>query len=572
MSAALARREIHRFLRHPDPQILAITGRWGVGKTYVWNEELQKFRGDGSLVRKRYSYISAFGANSLKELRESAFQSAIRLDGVDIQPSVESLRENLSSIESAMRLGEWGTRRLAKGASALLSLVPWAGSAGELILPTAALLIKDQIICIDDIERAAPGLRVDEILGFASQMKEQRNCKVVLLLNKDGLGAHSELFEKYLEKTADQAVVFDPTTSESVQTAFRDPGPIDSIVADFVTKLGITNIRVIRRIRSFVSHVEPRFGDWHEGTVARAIQAIVLFGWCVFEPDIAPNLDAIRNYNRYEGIFDNDDVDQNNDRQVLSSMLRSYEYYGVDDFDEVIISSVKNGAFDIKSIDKFAADKNQIFMNDEARRKISRPWDLYFGSFKDNAVEIQNAIRDAIRDHSRYVQPTELSGFYELLCDLGEQAVADEILREYMELQAERPREFFQASSHPSFLRRANGAVLAAFERALAERPHIRDPLEVMVGIEKNSGWNTEDIEFLASLTTDELLEIFKSTEGDELRLAISASLRFVSAQSGPASYQEFGARVRDAFERISAESGLNAMRVRGYLGTASED
>ena len=568
MTASLARNEIRRFLTNDEPEVLSITGRWGVGKTYAWSQELSVYRQAANFERRRYSYVSAFVLPSIKDLKEAVFQSTIRLDGSDVQPTVDSLRENLKSIEGVTRLAEWGGRRLTKASSSLLSLVPWAGSAGELILPTASLLIKDQIICIDDLERAGEGLDLIEILGFASQMKELRNCKVVLLLNKEGLADNLPNYERYLEKTADQAIVFEPSPDESARIALSEQDPPDAELAKCVIKLGITNIRVIRRIRKFLSHIEPRFAAWHEDTIKQAIQSLALFGWSIFEPEFAPSVSAIRSYNRYQGLFD-DDAATDEGRSVLNHLMQSYGFSGVDDFDEVLISGVQKGAFDVQKLETEAESLNIRFRNAEARNHISEPWNLFGGSFEDNSAEIEAAIRAAVDGYAGLVQPSEINSFYELLCDLGRDQAAEEVLSSYMEQQVDRPRGFFEPSSHPSFSRRANANVLAAFEAALAERPLERNPVEVLSGIETNSGWDPEDIGFLASLTSGQLVELYKSLECEQLRIIIMASLRFVDANSGPESYQQFGGRVRRALETIAEESDINAMRVRGYLGGA---
>ncbi len=41
MSIELVKAEIAKFLADADPMVLCIRGRWGVGKTYAWNEQLK---------------------------------------------------------------------------------------------------------------------------------------------------------------------------------------------------------------------------------------------------------------------------------------------------------------------------------------------------------------------------------------------------------------------------------------------------------------------------------------------------------------------------------------------------
>jgi len=53
--------EIEKFLRSKEPQVLCITGDWGVGKTYTWNDLIKTAAENGELGKGKYSYVSLFG-------------------------------------------------------------------------------------------------------------------------------------------------------------------------------------------------------------------------------------------------------------------------------------------------------------------------------------------------------------------------------------------------------------------------------------------------------------------------------------------------------------------------------
>ena len=62
MTTALAREEIKRFLASEKAEVLCITGEWGVGKTYAWQESLLAAGGQGKVALKRYAYVSTIRA------------------------------------------------------------------------------------------------------------------------------------------------------------------------------------------------------------------------------------------------------------------------------------------------------------------------------------------------------------------------------------------------------------------------------------------------------------------------------------------------------------------------------
>jgi hypothetical protein len=61
MSVELVKAEIARFLADPEPSVLCLQGKWGVGKTYAWNEQLKAAHASKRLALRSYSYVSLFG-------------------------------------------------------------------------------------------------------------------------------------------------------------------------------------------------------------------------------------------------------------------------------------------------------------------------------------------------------------------------------------------------------------------------------------------------------------------------------------------------------------------------------
>ena len=61
MSIKVVHEEIQRFLESPNPEVLCLKGKWGVGKTYAWNYYLEEARKNNKLAFKKYAYVSLFG-------------------------------------------------------------------------------------------------------------------------------------------------------------------------------------------------------------------------------------------------------------------------------------------------------------------------------------------------------------------------------------------------------------------------------------------------------------------------------------------------------------------------------
>jgi hypothetical protein len=53
-------------------------------------------------------------------------------------------------------------------------------------------------VCFDDFERLSPSIKLEEVLGFIAELKEQKECKVVMILNEGKLGDNKETLDNSL--------------------------------------------------------------------------------------------------------------------------------------------------------------------------------------------------------------------------------------------------------------------------------------------------------------------------------------------------------------------------------------
>jgi hypothetical protein len=74
-ATAAVKGEIERFLKSSEPEVICISGEWGVGKTYTWQTILDGLRTRREIGLSRYSYVSLFGIASLDALKASIFEN-----------------------------------------------------------------------------------------------------------------------------------------------------------------------------------------------------------------------------------------------------------------------------------------------------------------------------------------------------------------------------------------------------------------------------------------------------------------------------------------------------------------
>lgn len=187
------------------PITIAINGKWGVGKSYFWKNEV------APLLAKEFKkypiYTSVFGKKDENEIIKDLISQFLTKEN-----------KNVDSIKDFIH----GTLKLF----------------GKNI--DTDLLFKffkkehmnNTIVCIDDFERLSDKIPVQDILGLISELKENKECSVVVIFNEDELFKDDEsnqpnnnqtksgktknkiLFEKYKEKIFDFQIQFTPSAIE----------------------------------------------------------------------------------------------------------------------------------------------------------------------------------------------------------------------------------------------------------------------------------------------------------------------------------------------------------------------
>ncbi|HHY1243715.1 TPA: P-loop NTPase fold protein [Campylobacter jejuni] len=157
--------KIAEFLTSKSRVCLTINGPWGIGKTHLWKQVEEKINTDKKVV-----YIDLFGKESYKQILEEI---------------VFKIHQNYNKTVNVT--------------SQIISKTINIKSAGIInINPDAifSFLKKEDfnniIVCFDNIERRSDNLSLKEILGLVNLLKEDKECSVILILNKNELNKQED--------------------------------------------------------------------------------------------------------------------------------------------------------------------------------------------------------------------------------------------------------------------------------------------------------------------------------------------------------------------------------------------
>lgn len=152
-------------ITNKESVVVSIKGSWGIGKSYFWHKFAKRFE------EKKYAYISLFGKTSLNDIKKDII--------CQISSSAKILEKAKGILGSSNYLGV--------DISSALTL--FSKSDFENIT-----------ICFDDFERVSKEVDIKDVIGLISELKEQKECKIVIINNVDQLEDADKLNDKRIIK------------------------------------------------------------------------------------------------------------------------------------------------------------------------------------------------------------------------------------------------------------------------------------------------------------------------------------------------------------------------------------
>lgn len=271
---------------------IAITGQWGVGKTYFWKsfidkkakvreEQERKYLPASSrtnqknLFNKKYAYVSLFGIESLADLKTAIctnLSSNHFSEAVNPNLEVPILAKRLITSLKDVKLSKSGISSSARILESLLFLQ-----------------VRDAIICFDDFERLSKKLDIKDIMGLANYLKLEKNCQVILLLDESKTKDQND-YAIYKEKLVDEEIKI--TSIKPLIEAYATNLELDlrNLLIEFSEKLGIHNFRftqkVLRLYQLFIKELQhPIAESTKEIILLRILQGYLITDFPLLEYD-----------------------------------------------------------------------------------------------------------------------------------------------------------------------------------------------------------------------------------------------------------------------------------------------
>lgn len=554
MAIEIIQNQIMRFLASEAPEVVSIKGAWGVGKTYAWSTYLAAAKNQNKIALGKYSYVSLFGINSLDDLKFSIFENMVDRSSIGRKPTVESFKSN--TVELLRSLGKKSLPLLPSGAT--------VDHYRSMIDSLSFLSLEKTIICIDDFERKGRSIEAQDILGLITQLKEQKKCKVVLILNDESLSEDSSIdYVRLREKVIDTELRFAPTAADCVAIALNS-GTVGTHLGKNIVKLKINNIRIIKKIEKLAALLLPLIKKYDDQVMVQALRTLTLLTWCYYsQSSDAPEYSFVVSRTSAFGDLD-DDLSLSTQQQVWCATLRQYNNFTIDEFDLQIAGLVENGYVNESLFLEEAERLNERIFAARSEDSFQKAWRLFNESFDDDAQGVVDCLSESFKHNARYISPVNLDGTVRLLRYLGKDKLATKIINLYIDKRREDSELFNLDSSvlpgqikDPEVIRK-----FRAKQESLRAKRSLREICELLLA-EESCG--DEEELLMSQATVQEYVDLFKAQKGTKLSEYVDLCLKF-NRLGGTTEYQKIiSDKAIEALTIIGHESKLNASRVKRF-------
>jgi len=526
---------IRKFLSDSNMKVAVLKGAWGVGKTFFWKNLIESEK--KKIPFKAYSYVSLFGIESIKSIKEQISSNYELLDE-------KSFLKNLEKVKPFSNI----LRQID---------IPYFGSSSA-----AASFIEDKIltnflICIDDFERKEKSISTSSILGLITSLCEEKNCKVLMIFNDSKLEPREKKeLDEYREKVVDIEVSYKPSIKDNLDIIW--PSGCNESVSDIFYRLNLNNIRIMHRTKLAVEYFEEILEPYNflkNSLKSRiATLAVIYHGF--------GNLISIQeatsdSYYDFMGLKnDNEDPKELEKRNFLETLE-----FIPDEIDQVIIDFLQNGYIEYDYYKQLLEKKNEFGKNQTLNAIHREIWRKFHSNFVTSQEDFVKEQASFLQENAEGLSLRDLIVATEFLKELDESLNFDDLTELAIDRYVENIDRFESLDLDHRLLTPAwINRIKEKFE-SKPKKYSIGTLFEMLAGTDSHY---PEDLKHLLGFSEDDFFQ-WLTTE-KELKV-ISLTTRFIRRFSDN---NEEGnviiSRIKSALERIKLRSKLDCLRIKNFI------
>ena len=536
-----------------------LTGDWGSGKTFQWKKALDRAAKCGA--SPRYAYVSLFGLTSLSEVRKRVTEeiiSAVKLPGRN------------DTVGEAVEGGAFSLKPLQ--ILKILPVIPYLGRLESLAQELSFATVRNAVICFDDLERASSSLRIADVFGLASYLKEERQCRVLLISNQKKISSDSkEEFETYFEKVVDETVNFAPTFKEACIVALgAQPTEAGKILAEKVTRLGVSNIRVINRLGALANDLAMIVKGLHENVLADVITTLALFGVAHFIPKKEfPKPAYLLGYGstHWRKYFDKEKkqealTEEEQQESDWDKIIADYGYGETSVLDKEIYIGITSGFFNIETIRSLSEELSQRLEGDGRHEAFRSASYQFWWGVKDSKAAFDQLAKTT-KASLDIINASDLYRSYKTILEIQGEASASELLNQFIEANQGRPSALVPSDHFGEKYDTSFKDTLDTAARSLKEPV---DLAKIIDSIDFQRGWDPDDLTKVAEAKFEDITTLLYSTTDSALFSSRLTTLLKFGERGETAMQKTVRIRTVEWLKKFADTDTITALRVRRFL------
>jgi hypothetical protein len=559
LTLEIVQSRLDKLLAEKTPKIAMLTGDWGSGKTYQWKQALDRSARKGG--RPRYAYVSLFGLTSLAEVRKRITEETI---------SAISLPGRGDTLGEAVEGGAIGLKPMQ--ILKILPVIPYLGKLESLAQELSFATVRDAVICLDDLERASATLRLADVFGLASFLKEERHCRVLLISNQKKLSDDAkDEFSTYLEKVVEERVDFTPTPEEACVVALgTEPSAAGKMLAERLMRLGVSNIRVINRLGALADDLATIVSDLHPNVLVDMVNTLALFGVAHFTPQKDfPTVEYLLGYgsDEWAKYFYNEkkrgeQPEQERLKSDWDKLIAGYGYGETSPLGKEIYAGITSGFFRAEAVRSISEALSQRIEAGGRKESFNAAVHRFWWGVGDSKQAFEHLL-DTTKVALDLMTASEIYSVYEVLLSLEGQDAATQLLNQFIAANQDRqgalvPSEHFGEKYGATFK-----AVLEA-EAARLKAPV--DLAKTLDAINFNRGWNPDDLTRIAEAKFDDIVPLLTGANDDSLFARRLSTLLKFGERGQTAEEKKVREQTIGWLKTFAATDPISALRVRRFL------
>ena len=502
MSLQATKNHLIQLLDDKDNRVIALSGKWGTGKSHLWREVKDAYSDD---TIKGSIYVSLFGLSSIDQLKKKLIEMVI--PGAKSNPSLwKNAKQAVSS-----------------GVKVLEGFHKGFGALNDLSLILAPTMLQNKVIVLDDIERKHDKLNIEEVMGFIDEFTQQHGARIILILNSDQL-KDKNIWDTLLEKVIDQELRLDTTPAEAFEISLRIvPTPYADRIKNTTESLGVINIRIICKVIKAVNRIMGKSEGLSDEVLSRVVPSTVLLAATHYKGlENGPDFEFILNIANPDDWGDyGKKAEELDDAGKLRTkwrlMLQEIGVNGCDEYENIVVDFLKSGLFDnadvAKIIDRYASEADvmhAVTLAKQFQNHVIWHHRMTDSDLLDEANEVAS--------HSHLLDAYFVTSLHKSISELnGGKPIADELLKKWIDAFEVKTIDNFEFDNF--WNQPIHSDILTAFDAAKARSLASLTVFDACKHIAMNNCWGREQEAILKSSTAQDFESTIRTLEVDDLRL-----------------------------------------------------